>query len=41
MSECINPKVGQLLFAYELGALPEEEVEKFELHLFECEYCLN
>jgi hypothetical protein len=41
MSECIDPRIGQLLYAYELGALPEEDVEKFELHLFECEYCLN
>jgi hypothetical protein len=41
MLKCIDPKVGQLLYAYELGALPDEDVEKFELHLFECEYCLN
>ncbi len=41
MSECIDPRIGQLLYAYELGALPEEDVEKFELHLFKCEYCLN
>jgi hypothetical protein len=39
MSTCTNPKLGALLHAYELGALSEEELERFEVHLLSCDYC--
>ena len=41
MSNCINSKIGSLIHAYELNALNEENCEKFELHLMECEFCFN
>ena len=41
MSECTDSKLGILLLAYELGALPAEETERFETHLLQCDYCFN
>jgi hypothetical protein len=41
MSECTDSELGVLLLAYELGALPPEEIERFEMHLLECDHCLN
>ncbi len=38
---CSAPAVGALLPAYELRALSDEDVESFELHLMECDHCLN
>ena len=41
MSECINEDVGRLLHAYELGQLDENDCERFEEHLMECDYCFE
>jgi hypothetical protein len=41
MSECVDRKFGMFLHAYELNALAEEEAERFELHLLECEHCFR
>lgn len=38
---CIDPELGALLFAYEIGALSAEDVKRFELHLLECEHCFK
>ena len=39
MTECTDPTIGELLHAYELDFLEGEEVERFKLHLLDCEYC--
>ena len=36
---CTDEKVGKLLHAYELGALSDEDAERFEIHLLGCEQC--
>lgn len=41
MSECTNRQLGLLLHAYEVNALSDADAERFELHLFECEHCLE
>lgn len=41
MSKCRDQNLGKLLPAYELNALGEEEVERFEIHLLECEHCFE
>ncbi len=41
MSECTNQHYKKLLHAYELGMLDENERRLFEIHLLECEYCLE
>jgi predicted Zn-dependent protease/TolB-like protein len=37
--KCNNGKFGEMLHAYELNLLTDEDREAFELHLLECEYC--
>jgi len=39
MLKCTDPQLGELLYTYELDLLPEEDMGKFETHLFSCEYC--
>jgi tetratricopeptide (TPR) repeat protein len=39
MKKCLDEKIGQLIAAYEIDELNEEEREIFEKHLMECEYC--
>ena len=39
MSKCIDPKIGNLLAAYEAGMLDDAEREQFELHALECRWC--
>ncbi|UCD94883.1 MAG: zf-HC2 domain-containing protein, partial [Candidatus Zixiibacteriota bacterium] len=39
MPECIDRGIGSLLHAYELRALPDEDSERFEIHLMKCEHC--
>jgi len=39
LAKCTEPEQGELLYAYELDLLPEEDMKKFEVHLFDCEYC--
>ncbi|MCP4582280.1 MAG: hypothetical protein GY839_11750 [candidate division Zixibacteria bacterium] len=41
MAKCIDPQIGSLLYAYELKGLSEKEIERFEIHLLKCDYCLN
>ena len=41
MSKCTNPELGNLLHAYELRTLSEEDTKRFEIHMLECEYCFN
>jgi len=41
MKRCNNSKLGSLLHAYELKTLSGEEIEQFEIHLLECEYCFD
>ena len=41
MSKCKDLDLGNLLHAYELNALSEEDTERFETHLLECEHCFN
>ncbi len=41
MSKCNDQKLGTLLHAYELKALPDQERENFELHLMQCDHCLR
>lgn len=40
-SKCIDPELGRLLHAFELGALSEEENEQFSIHLMRCEHCFQ
>jgi len=39
--ECIDPKIGSMLHAYELGSLSDSDLENFEIHLMECEFCFK
>jgi hypothetical protein len=41
MSDCVDKKLGQLLHDYELGLLSNEDNRRFEMHLYECDYCLE
>ena len=41
MSQCTDRHLGNLLHAYELGILPDEDQLKFESHLLECDYCFE
>lgn len=41
MPRCSNPKLGSLLHAYEVDTLPEEDLERFEIHLISCTYCFK
>ncbi|MFH2035680.1 MAG: CsgG/HfaB family protein, partial [Candidatus Zixiibacteriota bacterium] len=39
MSNCSDKRLGEKLFAWELGLLNEVETEEFEVHLIECDHC--
>ena len=39
MAGCTEQETGDLLHAYEIGALSEADVERFEIHLMHCEHC--
>jgi hypothetical protein len=41
MSRCTASEIGTLLHAYELNQLSEKDVELFEVHLLECDYCFG
>jgi hypothetical protein len=41
MSKCKDSDLGQLLHAYELNALSQEDSERFETHLLGCEHCFS
>jgi len=36
---CIDPQVGELITQYELGQLSDEERDRFEEHLMDCDFC--
>lgn len=40
MNVCTNIATGKLLHAYEHGMLAVTDVERFEAHVMECEFCL-
>ncbi len=39
MNECIDPQVGAFITQYEMGQLGDEERDRFEEHLMECDFC--
>ena len=39
MADCTNTKLGEKLYAYELGMLSEDEKESVEVHILECPTC--
>ena len=41
MSQCTDPKLGRMLYAYELGGLNEDDRRAFEIHLVECGHCFD
>jgi hypothetical protein len=41
MAACTDPSVGDLLHAYEINTLSDDEKDRFEVHLMSCENCLN
>lgn len=41
MSKCTDPETGLFLGAYELGILPDADLERFEVHLMACDHCLD
>jgi hypothetical protein len=41
MSLCSDIETGRLIHAYEIGRLSEDEQERFEIHLLECEHCFE
>ncbi|UCC44870.1 MAG: hypothetical protein JSU65_02790 [Candidatus Zixiibacteriota bacterium] len=41
MSGCTNAELGLLLHDYELDLAQPDEKQRFEMHLYECDYCLG
>ncbi|MFA6570126.1 MAG: hypothetical protein WCT77_02710 [Bacteroidota bacterium] len=41
MKSCIDATIGSMILDYELNRLNEEEQEMFELHLMDCDFCLE
>ncbi len=41
MSKCTDPKIGKLIHAYELNCIADDDLERFELHLLTCDYCVR
>jgi len=41
MAGCTDNDVGRLLHDYEMGWLSEDDDERFELHLMDCQYCFS
>jgi len=39
MNGCIDPECGAMLHAWELGLLSDDDRQRFELHLLQCELC--
>ena len=39
MAECTNTKLGEMLYAYELGMLSDADKEAVEVHILECSNC--
>jgi len=41
MAECTNRRIGALLLAYELQALPEKDADLVAEHLLQCDHCFR
>ena len=41
MSECTDKNIGKLLGLYELNLLSEDRKAQFEMHLYDCSYCME
>lgn len=41
LDKCTNPEVGRLLHAYELNTLDDDQVNRFEAHMLNCDYCFE
>ncbi len=41
IKKCIDPTIGSMIHAYELGALSTENTERFETHLLNCPFCFD
>jgi hypothetical protein len=41
MSDCKNIRIGAMLHAYELKALPDDDRDQLEIHLLECDHCFE
>jgi len=41
MNQCTNRDIGELLHAYELGILDDQDQRKFETHLMTCNHCFE
>ena len=41
MSGCTDKRFAQMLYAYELGMLSDEEQRELELHLLDCDDCFR
>ncbi len=41
MANCTDPSVGSLLPAYELQTLSDDDAKTLELHLMQCDHCLE
>ncbi len=39
--KCTDLDTGALIHAYEIGILTAEDIERFELHLMDCEHCMS
>lgn len=39
MGRCRDPQVGELIAQYEMGQLGDEDRDRFEEHLLDCEFC--
>jgi len=41
MSSCTDSRFEEMLYAYELGMLSDEDEQQLELHLYECSHCFE
>jgi tetratricopeptide (TPR) repeat protein len=41
MHKCTNDNIGKMLPLYELDLLSEDDKQKFEMHMMECDYCFE
>ncbi|MBD3234880.1 MAG: hypothetical protein GF315_14245 [candidate division Zixibacteria bacterium] len=41
MADCKNKTFNKMIHAYDLGLLSKKDEREFELHLMECDYCLE
>lgn len=41
MSRCTNEELGELITRYQMGQLSDEECDRFEEHVMDCEFCFR